>query len=283
MSREKLRLANTDLGNLIGNLRGEVGEVITTWLLMRQFIGRRARLRTGDMERDLANREIDFLSLLIHKLGDELIGRLSELAEKKFGQLTFYFAAKKLGQLEGEVASFEAFVIKHRIRDKRNRDVSHKHLPEKAAGRNDIQIQYPVMVRAVAMALRLMKRIDRRVLGPSSPYSWREARKRRYDYISPPRVGYLLIPYLHLSGDDRIRILEEELREATNVWSQMPTTIDGQPATVMACQKWGIIALGDRLLALDQYPLQELTSLQTEPRNQPTGGASSHSVDTPSP
>ncbi len=171
MSREKLRLANTDLGNLIGNLRGEVGEVITTWLLMRQFIGRRARLRTGDMERDLANREIDFLSLLIHKLGDELIGRLSELAEKKFGQLTFYFAAKKLGQLEGEVASFEAFVIKHRIRDKRNRDVSHKHLPEKAAGRNDIQIQYPVMVRAVAMALRLMKCIDRRVLGPSSPYS----------------------------------------------------------------------------------------------------------------
>jgi hypothetical protein len=175
VSREKLRIANTDLDNLVGNLRGEVGEVITTWIVMRQFMAQGAQLSSGVAARDINNRQLAFVGMLADKLRDELIGRLSELAEKKIGQLTFYFAARKLGVLETEVELFEDFVINRRIRDKRNRDVSHKHLPEKLADRSDIYIPYPVLVRAVAMVLRLMKQIDRRVLGPSATFCWREA------------------------------------------------------------------------------------------------------------
>jgi hypothetical protein len=265
MASEKLKIARTDAGNLVANLRGEVGEVITTWLLMRHFMGQASRLASGDLEKDVRNRDLLFLNLLADKLRDELIGRLSELAEARVGQLTFYFAAKKLGRFAAEAGAFTDFVVKHRLRDKRNRDVSHKHLPERWSDHRNIEIPYRTLVRAVALGLRLIKRIDRHVLGPAAPYSWRQARKRRYDFISPPRAGYMLVPYLNLSPEDRIQILRQELKEGTEVWAQVPTTINGQPASVLACKKWGIVALGNRLLALEQYPLIELGSITVGP------------------
>ena len=213
VSRQKLRAANTDLDNLVGNLRGEVGEVITTWVMMRHFMAESARLASGDPAKDLADRDLAFVNLLAEKLRNELVSRLSELAESKIGRLTFYFAARKLGRLEGGAAAFEAYFVGHRLREKRNRDISHKELPEKWSDHRNLHIPYRVLVKAVAQALRPMKRIDRHVLGPSAPYSWREARKRRYNFMSPPRAGYVLLPYLRLSVSDRIRILEEELRE----------------------------------------------------------------------
>jgi hypothetical protein len=144
-------------------------------------------------------------------------------------------------------------------------DISHKQLPEKLEDRRDIEIPYQVLVAAVAMALRLMKRIDHQVLGPSAKYLWREARKRRYDYISPPRIAYVLLPYLRLSAGDRIRVVADESAAGTEIWSEIPTTINGQPTTITACRKWGVIAIGDRLLALEQYPLQHLERIDFEP------------------
>jgi hypothetical protein len=38
MSRQKLRVKNTQLDNLISNLRGEVGEIVTTWVLLRHML-----------------------------------------------------------------------------------------------------------------------------------------------------------------------------------------------------------------------------------------------------
>lgn len=264
-------VARTDADNLVANLRGEVGEVITTWLLMRYFMGQAARLASGDPQKDIANRDLLFVNLLADKLRDELIGRLSELAESKVGQLTFYFAAKKLGKFAAETAGFTEFVVKHRVREKRNRDVSHKQLPERWSDHRNIEIPYRILVRAVALAVRLMKRIDRHALGPSAPYSWREARKRRYMFMSPPRAGYMLVPYLNLSPEDRIQILLQELKEGAEVWTQLQTKINGRPAGVLACKKWGIVALGDRLLALDQYPLIELGSIMVEPAEAGSG------------
>jgi len=266
MGNEKLKIARTDTDNLVANLRGEVGEVITTWLLMRHFMNAAAQLGSGDVAKDLGNRDLLFVNLLADKLCDELVARLSELAEEKVGQLTFYFAARKLGCLADDAEAFTRYVIKERIRDKRNRDVSHKQLPEQWSGHRMLHIPYKVRVRAVALALRLMKRIDRYVLGASAPYVWREARKRRYTFMSPPRVGYMLIPHLYLSGEDRIRILSEELNKGAQVWSPMPTKINGQPATVLACKEWGILLLGDRLMALDQYPLINLANIEAVPQ-----------------
>ncbi len=62
-------------------------------------------------------------------------------------------------------------------------------------------------------------------------------------------------------GDERIRIVEEEQREGKIVWSEMDTTVDGKPAKLLACKEWGLVLLGDRCLALPQYPLQKLESI----------------------
>lgn len=264
----KQKIANTDLDNLIGNLRGEVGEIITDWVIMRQFMARSRQLATPDPANDMTNPEYALINLMVDKVHDELIGRLSEIAEKKVGQLTFYFAAQKLQAFGMETDAFEKYIVKTGIRRKRNRDVSHKELPEKWSGHSHLRIPYGIQLKAVAMALRLMKRIDRKVLGPSSPYFWGEARKRRYTYMSPPRAGYLLIPYMNLSGNDRVQILLEELREGAKAWEEIETTINGRSARVWACKKWGIIMIGTNMLVLPHYPLQQLSNIEFEPKPQ---------------
>ena len=97
MSREKLRIANTDLDNLIGNLRGEVGEIITGFSAMRRLMSSRQQLSEKLGEAGEEGRDLIFLGLLKEKLSDELVGRLSEISEQKVGRLTFYFAARKIG------------------------------------------------------------------------------------------------------------------------------------------------------------------------------------------
>ena len=111
------------------------------------------------------------------------------------------------------------------------------------------------ILQAVALALRLIKRIDRHVLGPSAPFLWKEARKRRYEFLSPPRAGYMLVPYLNLSPDERIRIVLQELAEKRTVLTEEPTTFNGRPAAVLACKQWGVIVLGDQLMGLEVYPV----------------------------
>ncbi len=70
----------------------------------------------------------------------------------------------------------------------------------------------------------------------------------------------MLVPYYRLSGEDRIR--REEEREGIKVWTEMPTTINGLPTKLLASQKWGVVMLEDRSVALDQYPLQQLNGIQ---------------------
>jgi hypothetical protein len=254
MANEKLVLAHTDTDNLMANLRGEVGEVVTTWLLMRHFISGARRVQSGDFEKDIKDKNVQFANLLADKLGDELVGRLSELAENKIGQLTFYFAARKLKLFDMEATAFTKYI---------NRDISHKELPGQKPGQKYLHIEYRILLRAVALALRLIKKIDRHVIGPAAPLLWREARKRRYEFLSPPRAGYMLIPYLNLTPDERTQIVQQELAEKRITLTEEPTTIDGRPAIVLACKQWGVIALGDRLLGLDRYPLIKLDNLST--------------------
>jgi hypothetical protein len=265
MANDKLTLANADAASLLGNLRGELGEAITAWLLMRNFIVSGQSLQSGNLEKDPDNKQIQFAQLMSDKLADELVGRLSELAERKIGQLTFFFAARKLNVFLDHVLAFEKFIIGHKIRKKRNQDVSHKVFPatKDAPKQSPIHVPYKTLVRAVALAVRLMKRMDRQMLGPSAPFLWREARKKRYDFMSPPRAGYMLLPYLKLSREDRLQIVQLELAEGREVWTELPTTIDGHQTKVLACKPWGVIILGGYLLALDTYPLVALPSIST--------------------
>ena len=75
----------------------------------------------------------------------------------------------------------------------------------------------------------------------------------------------MLIPYLKLSDDERIIVVQRELAEGRHVLTELTTTIDGRPATILACKEWGVIVLGNRLIALGTYPLIQLDEISTGP------------------
>ena len=258
MGDERLRVIKTDINVLMGNLRGELGEVVTTWLLLRHFMADSSKLRSEDPAKDLANKELAFLWLLIEKLQNDLIGRLSELADEKIGRTNFFFVSRKLNQFESQVQAFTKFVVTNKLRQKRNQEIAHREQPEHWFEDCPISIPYRVLVKSTAMALRLIKRMDRAVLGPASPLLWREARKKRYELSGSPRAMYKLVPFMRLSDEDRIRVVEAEQREGKVMWSEMEATINGKPARVLACKEWGLLLLGTSCIPLAQYPLQKV-------------------------
>jgi len=258
VTKQKLRVKNTKLDNLISNLRGEVGEVITSWVLLRHMMTRERELSSHDIARSMADQNIAFVYMLRSKVSDDIIARLSELAQPKTGRLTFHFAAEKLGNLEAEVRTFKDLIARGRFEQKRNQEISHKELPEEWAVHGPIHIPYPALLRAVGHALRLMKKIDRRVLGPSAKYVWQEMRKKRYELMAPACVAYMLVPHINLSPEVRRLVILEEMAEGRHVWSDMLVTINGEAATVSACKQWGAFLLGGELMVLPHYPLQAL-------------------------
>ena len=203
MSREKLRIHNTDLDNLVGNLRGEVGEIITSWTLLRRCHLEARRHRSDDITAELTNPALITTRILSSKLEDEIVARLAELGERKIGRLTFYFAAVKLGKLNAESEAFTGFVRARGFEEKRNLDISHKALPEKWNEHRHRHIAYPTLLRGIALASRLMKLVGREVLGPASRPLWQLMRAKRYAPMLPPSAGYMIMPYMQLSGPTR--------------------------------------------------------------------------------
>jgi hypothetical protein len=270
VSKQKLRIHNTQLDNLISNLRGEVGEVITSWVLLRYMMARERELSSDDIAKDMRNESLIFVSMLRSKLADEIVARLSELAEPKIGQLTFYFASQKLKALAAEVEAFSDFIVREKFQQKRNFDISHKNLPEQWAGHGPIVIPYRTLLKGVGRALRLMKTIDGIVLGPAAKYLWREMRKKRNQFMAPASAMYMMLPYMNLSPEIRQLVIMEEMAAGRQVWSEMTTTINGQETKVSVCREWGALLLPGRVIVLDQYPLQQLTSINVPPVDQAT-------------
>jgi hypothetical protein len=250
MSNKKLRLHNTETDNLISNLRGEVGEIIYAWVLVRNIMAETNGLKTSDPAVDMENPRLAVLNTMIDKLEDEIVARLSELAEQKVGRLNFHFVQIKMSKFEKEVEEYARFIKKNRFHEKRNYDISHKELPEKWTEHKFILIQYKTLVEGIVIALRLMKKIDAEFLGPSSKYLWGEMRKRRYKPLYPAKISYMLLPYLWPSNEVRIKIIQEEMKAGREVWKDMNVVINGVERTIKACGKWGAILLGDRFLVL---------------------------------
>ncbi len=111
----------------MANLRGEIAEVVTAWILTRPFMAS----GTGNVAEDFNNPDLTYVYLLEDKLEDELVARLSELAENKAGRLNFYFAVEKLRKFQQDASDFSAYIEGNGFRRKRNHDISHKELPEK--------------------------------------------------------------------------------------------------------------------------------------------------------
>ena len=200
MVHPNLRAARTDADALIGNLRGEVGEAITTWVLLRHLMHQRSIVRGDDPSAELQNPELMFLNLLINRLNNDLVAALSELSEQKIGRTNFHFAEKKLGLSLSSVQHFRKFIEKRGFRKKRNQHIAHKELPEKwlDPGMLPLHIKYVDVLKALALAVRAMKKIDCQYLGPNAPYLWAEVRKKRYKLMLPGRVAYILLPHMAL-------------------------------------------------------------------------------------
>ena len=164
-------------------------------------------------------------------------------------------------KFEREVSAFATFIAREKFREKRNADISHKALPEEWSQHRLLTIPYRTLRQGVGHALRLMKQIDRAVLGPAVPCLWHEVRKKRYELLAPAKVKYLLLPHMNLAPDIRLRVILEEMAEGRPVWSDMVTTINGHNATVPVCREWGALLLGGRMITLDQYPLVELNNI----------------------
>ncbi len=212
MSRQKLRIYNTDLNNLVSNLHGEIGEIVFSWTLMRDLLTQ-ARQRRGAPDIDeLSDAQLNTLHALADKLEDEVVERLSELAEPKIGRLTFYFASQKLRMFEQETRVFQRFIDQNKFTEKRNSDISHKELPEKWSDHRYLRIPYAIIVRGIAIAMRLMKRIDDVAVGPETRFFWRKLRERRYDRTMPAKVQYMIAPHIKLSEKERAAVMKEEMK-----------------------------------------------------------------------
>jgi hypothetical protein len=238
-----------------------VGEIVSSWVLYKDVMMAIGSMRSPDPLIDMKNASLNRLFVLADRLSDDVVARLSELAEKKIGRLNFHFACVKLKALDREVDDFINYVQRNRFEDKRNSDISHKELPEKWSDHKYLHIEPRIVLKGIAMALRLMKRFDLAYLGPSSTYLWREMRKKRYELMAPPRAGYLLLPYLRLPTDIRVKVALEEIRMGISNWEDLPTQIDGKPVTVKGNKKWGIVKIDNSYLATAEYPLIELQSI----------------------
>ncbi len=267
MTHEKLRIARTDRDVLVSNLRGEIGAAITTWLLLRHFMGQAAAMRSKDPRQDIGNRELSVLDILVDKLRDDLIAELVELGDEKIGRTNFYFTAKKLQRHADDAERFSRFVVAKQLRRKRNAEIAHREQPEEWFEERPIRIRYRTIIQGLGMAVRLMKKIDRVALGPAAPFLWLEARKKRRDLelVAPARAMYLLLPHFRLSEAVRVRVVLLEQAEGKVVWAEMATRVNGEAATVLANREWGVLMLGNRCMALPEYPLQRLDSIDFSP------------------
>jgi hypothetical protein len=194
MSKSTFKKTATD--NLVSNLRGEIGEIIASWILMRDYMIISNRLSSHEIEEDIDNQELVRIHITIDVFKNDIISRLSELSERTFGQVNFHFASQKLKILQSEVLEFQKFIKNSNFKDRRNEYISHKKLPPNWEDHQaPHRITYKTLLRGIAFSLILMKEIDRTILGLKAKKQWNLLREKRYNLTSPPSIAYILLPY----------------------------------------------------------------------------------------
>lgn len=191
-----MKIRKTDPDVLIGNLRGEVGEAITNWIIVRRLTASARRMQTDDVAEDMRNDDLALIYAIKERISNDLVLTLVELSELKIGRATFYFASEKLSALQDDVREFRRFIVVHKLKEKRNREIAHREQPEEWPQKGGLRVGYVVLTVALAKAIRLMKKIDFEVMGEDAYLRWHEMRKKRYDLTMPARAKYLLLPYM---------------------------------------------------------------------------------------
>lgn len=196
MADQRLRIKNTNQDALIGNVRGEVGEAITNWILLQHLIGASKALETNDISIDMKNSDLAFIYALKDRIKDDLILTLAGLAERKVDRATFYFIVQKIDGLHADEDNFRKYIEKNNLKQKRDREIAHREQPLDWPKYGDIRISYSVLTISLAKAIRLMKKIDAKVMGNRANDQWHKMRKKRYDLTMTARAKYLLLEYL---------------------------------------------------------------------------------------
>lgn len=196
MADSRLRIRNTNLRALLGNVRGEVGEAITNWILLRHLMAASKNLETDDIAADMENSDLAFVYALKGRIKEDLILTLAGLAERKTDRATFHFVANKLNALHLEEEAYRKYIEQNKLKQKRDREIAHREQPEDWPEQGDIRISYLVLTVSLARAIRLMKKTDAHVMGESAYTQWSRMRKKRYDLTMPARAKYLLLGYL---------------------------------------------------------------------------------------
>lgn len=150
-------------------------------------------MQSDDIKADLGNRDLAFVYALTDRVKNDLILTLAGLAEKKVARATFYFLAQKLNTLHNEDDTYRRLIERHQLKKKRDREIAHREQPEDWPKAGDVRISYAALTRAVASAVRIMKKFDAHVMGERAYVQWHRVRAKRYDLTMPARAKYLLV------------------------------------------------------------------------------------------
>lgn len=189
----------TEVDNLVHNLRGEVGAIVESWTLMREYNILTNQLHSDKYKENFQNSNLNKRRIIRKKLADDVISRLSELANKSYGKLNFHFATQKLKKFTKESEEFHFFILNNNFTDRRNEYISHKKLAPTWEGfKREHPISYLTITKALAKALIIMKKIDGFYLGSDAHLKWHILRKHRYRYDIPARAQYLMMHHVKI-------------------------------------------------------------------------------------
>lgn len=188
----------TDSELIISSLRGEIGDIIETWTLYRDLEITCKFLKSGDLTTDSKNQELIKTQVLKKKLKDYIISALSELAEKKYGQITFAFACDKLNSYKKECNDYQQFINEYNFKSHRNQFVSHKSLPDTF---ENFVGEYRIIFnnfKSHCQSYYTNKKIDSDFIGSGYNLLWHATRQHRYDYTISGKVKHILLPYKNI-------------------------------------------------------------------------------------
>ena len=193
----KTILERIDIDNLITNLRGEVGTIIESWTLLREYHILTNQLTTNmshsQYKENLTHSDFNKRHIIKKKLTDDIISKLSELAQETKNTLNFYLATQKINNLDSEFKDYKMYIINNKFKARRNEFISHKNLPLKWSGHKAAySIPYVIIVKAIVKAIILMKEIDNIYIGKNANLNWQILRVSRYNYEVAARARYMV-------------------------------------------------------------------------------------------
>lgn len=190
-------LKQTEPDKLISLLRGEIGEIIQSWIVLNIYDYKARELQAENIIDDLKNKNLQLLNLVRAKFRDDIISRLSELTSSKHGRLNFHFAADKFKIQKEEVNKFSNFLKDKHLISRRNKNIAHKEISP-TWNQIDPQpvIRKSTLLRVVGWAVSIMKQFDKAYYGEDYRKLWKEERKGRYEMAGPAAPRYMLLPYI---------------------------------------------------------------------------------------